>query len=121
MLSCADGGIVTRQTQSSYHHYDSIYLPSRKIKIFEYLKKRQAIQTAKSSSTKYLTESVPAVQVLSNLQPESDKVQSRQPFGAGLAYPRDQVCVCVCVSGLTVVLRLLYFGGAGHAPSTPHY
>ena len=31
------------------------------------------------------------------------------------------VCVCVCVSGLTVGLRLLYFGGAGHAPSIPHY
>ena len=30
-------------------------------------------------------------------------------------------CVCVCVCGLTLGLRLLYFGGAGHAPSTPHY
>ena len=28
--------------------------------------------------------------------------------------------VCI-LSGLTVGLRLLYFGGADHAPSTPHY
>ena len=27
------------------------------------------------------------------------------------------VCVCVCVCDLTLGLRLLYFGGAGHAPS----
>ena len=33
----------------------------------------------------------------------------------------NQVRVCVCVSGLTVGLRLLYFGWAGHAPSTPNY
>lgn len=31
------------------------------------------------------------------------------------------LCPCVCVSSLTVDLRLLYLGGAGHAPSTPHY
>ena len=31
------------------------------------------------------------------------------------------VCVCVCVCGLIACLKLLYFGGAGHAPSTPHY
>ena len=29
------------------------------------------------------------------------------------------VCVCVCVCDLTLGLRLLYFGGAGHAPSKP--
>ena len=30
------------------------------------------------------------------------------------------VCVCVC-HGLQWVWGLLYLGGAGHAPSTPHY
>ena len=33
----------------------------------------------------------------------------------------DFADVCVCVSSLTVGLRLLYFGGADHASSAPHY
>ena len=35
--------------------------------------------------------------------------------------PSISMFVCVCVSGLTVCLRLVYFGWAGHAPSAPHY
>ena len=45
-----------------------------------------------------------------------------------LTFPRRElsneglgIIVCVCVSGLTVGLRLLYFGGVIRAPSTPHY